>query len=190
MNTNKAFPFMFQRTITTSDDIDNLPNGIYGVNASFGASVNGVNYGVLSSFGNTSSSSGFRYQTLYNTASSQTGFYFRTKSDKGWNAWRTSDNFGYNTLAELSEGISKLGTFEERNNDIDLNELTPNKWYLIGTANANKPEGTMSELAFVKTEYVGGIATPYYIQTYIGWTDDSRFIRTCRNQVWYHWRAF
>ena len=64
--------------------------------------------------------------------------------------------FLYNTLAELSAGISKLGTFEERNNDIDLNELTPNKWYLIGTSNANKPEGTMSELAFVKTEHVGG----------------------------------
>ena len=177
MNTNKDFPFMFQRTITTSDDIDNLPNGIYGVNSSFGASVNGVNYGVLSSFGNTSSSSGFRYQTLYNTASSQTGFYFRTKSDKGWNAWRTSDNFGYNTLAELSEGVAsiftsnklwKIATYNQ--NGVDLNELSEDCMVYF-TNGSNAPSGHTSGCCL---QFTYGSA--YKIQFYI--TNSFCYIRT------------
>ena len=78
--------------------------------------------------------------------------------------------------------------FTERDNDIDLNDAEPFKWYLVGTTNANKPEGTSGQLGFVFTINVGRHGdTAYRIQLYFGWGSSHNFMRRIEAGAWSEW---
>ena len=86
--------------------------------------------------------------------------------------------------------MAGLERFNTRDNNVDLDNLIPNKWYLIGTDNLNKPDNSSNELSFVRTEFVGTFSRSYYIQIYIGWNPGSRYIRTKTGDTWGEWASF
>ena len=94
---------MFAPKDTTVDANEVLTFGLY---MNLGGKVTNVpsNYGMLVSFA-LDYGKNLSMQHFYGIDGS---FYTRTYANNAWASWNRSDNFGYNSLAELSSGVAEL----------------------------------------------------------------------------------
>ena len=135
---------------------------------------------------------GYIHQTFHSLNVRET--YIRSYNKNSWSAWQRIDNFGYNSLADLSAGVA--GLMIENNlypymyrgivgqtSSVDFNTLKGNGSYLFINAdsgNKNFPTGAN-----------GGVLTvdgsnPYILQ-YFKQYDGAVWTRMLWGDYWYKW---
>jgi hypothetical protein len=166
MNTNKLFPFMGRGYLkgSANDLYGKNKAGIYTVSyynePNFSDLPEGVSYGTLSVLADTN------FSTQILSSVTNTSYYIRYRSDTAWGAWQRIDNFGYNSLAELSSGVAEqMGVLyrtytTESGGDITTN-INVNLGYfggtIIGIASSHSSIGnaTASEIKMIRCGYDG-----------------------------------
>ena len=109
MLTNGLYPFMERNTILDDTDLDSLKvSGVYNMRNIPEDNPCPVKYGnmvIYKSWGQTS-------QTVFDYKNGSV--YSRANwNDEGWSVWKRLDNFGYNTINELSTGVAGLIGFSQ-----------------------------------------------------------------------------
>lgn len=149
-------PIGYRRLLTSVDDLNNIGDGIFytsGVDDPAN-SPRGMYNNVIVQYSNPSA--GHRFQTLY--SSNGQVCMFRRFDTLGWTDWSRLDNFGYNTLAELSSGVAEQNRLyigegcavrTELKNDFDTSVFPAANGCRVRFDN-NNPTGNGHELFFVR----------------------------------------
>ena len=136
----------------TVSDANNLNNGTYFYNKS-GGSVNGpseINVGIITQISAIGYGSGGNpiQQTFSGRHEGVFKSYARIKWADTWTDWERTDNFGYNSLAELNGGlIEQMNTSKnyptlQRGEIQDANNATQTGIYQLPSNALNRPQGS------------------------------------------------
>lgn len=174
-------------------DANDVRANAYVVNAT--NTPDGYDYGFIEVIWTQATGTIFQRFVSYDD-STKPVYYARSGNGTFWNPWNRIDNFGYNTLAELSSGVAQqMGNPVGTNNSVlgsnsNLDDIKDNGLYFTQLAR-NQPSEYSSYWGALKVEkYYGGSESKHVvIQTwYNSLTDVTYYTRKFTEGSWGTWQ--